>query len=79
MKLSFPQKTAITLALLWSAWCIPVILFLTTWANAVSDTYGAIWFVKAIIFYGSFLIVPPVFILWISGTLNPLRQWFRES
>lgn len=63
MKLTFPQKIAITLSLLW-------VLFIFYY----SVQSGAS-FMNFVVYGGG----PAAFLLWISGSLKPLIQRFKGA
>ena len=71
MKLNLQQKVAIVLSLLWAS--TPLILSVTF---IVEGTLQAFKFSLSMLVMG---ILPPLFILWISGALGPIISWFKQD
>ena len=67
MKLTLQQKVALVMSILWVAVSVIILIevFMEMPDRIVATIVGGL--------------TPPVFILWISGALKPLVNWFRGS
>ncbi len=63
MKLTFAQKVAVVLCLIWFTGCV----------------MGAVSGEKSLTGMAMSATLIPLFILWITGALKPIYQWFKDS